>query len=98
MSLYTRTEGTSSLIRLTNNKNDMLNTNFRIITEVNPPVLVARDREEDEEIVRLTAWNNEDDLVYEETVTFKHHEAAKRFVADFSEAAAYEFLERQNLA
>lgn len=76
----------------------MLNTNFKIITEVNPPVLVARDREEDEEIVRLTAWDNENDLVYIETVTFNHHEAAKRFVADFSDAAAYEFLERQNLA
>jgi hypothetical protein len=83
---------------VTNDKPDMLTQNFRIITDVNPPVLVARDRDENgDEIVRLTAWDNENDLVCQETVIFNHHEAAKRFVADFSDEAAYEFLERQKI-
>jgi hypothetical protein len=72
--------------------------NFRILNLIEPHVLLMRDRNEmGDESVRMIAWDDSEDLIYEEEVIFKNAETAKRYISDFSEKAGIEFLERNNL-
>ena len=75
--------------------------NFKIVkvpyqTKKHQEVLIFRDFdfETETEVVKLKAYVLPDECFHEETVEFENEKAAQRFITDFSEEAAKEFVER----
>lgn len=75
--------------------------NFKILqvpykTKEKQEVLLHRDMDENGELsdVKIKAFIRPDELWHEELIQFENEAAAKRFIKDFSQEAAQEFVER----